>query len=319
VVSASSAISRRRGPTEEIERLASAVMRSVTDAAAGPVAAAVQELGDADLPDLSAFLDADPLVNVVIRERLDTVGSLAPARLGGAIHAVRDEAGAIRTAVFSGGNILPLGGDADGYRRVGEQLARRHRIASSIVGRADDVAALREQLETAWGRPRLVRERQPLLVADAPPPAAATRRFPPVRVMHPADLESYLPAAVAMFREELDLAPLSAAGTAQYRRRVAKLLRDGRAFGVVDAAGTVVFKADVGSVSAHTCQVQGVWTRPYLRGQGLATEAMADVLRQAFAFAPTVSLYVNDFNTAARRLYERLGMRAAATLTTVLF
>jgi predicted GNAT family acetyltransferase len=31
-----------------------------------------------------------------------------------------------------------------------------------------------------------------------------------------------------------------------------------------------------------------------------------------------VSLYVNDFNTAARRMYERLGMREAATLATVL-
>jgi predicted GNAT family acetyltransferase len=32
-----------------------------------------------------------------------------------------------------------------------------------------------------------------------------------------------------------------------------------------------------------------------------------------------VSLYVNDFNVAARRMYDRLRMREVATLQTVLF
>jgi predicted GNAT family acetyltransferase len=32
-----------------------------------------------------------------------------------------------------------------------------------------------------------------------------------------------------------------------------------------------------------------------------------------------VSLYVNDYNVAARRLYDRLGMRQVGTLRTVLF
>lgn len=293
-------------------------MRPVTSSA-GARSAVVAELDDDDLPELLDFIDRDPLANVVIRSRLDMIGSLAPTRLGGAVHAVRDESAAIRAAVFSGGNVLPLGGDPAGYRIIGDQLARRHRIASSVVGRADDVAALWDVLEPAWGRPRLVRERQPLLVADAPPAPAVSGRFPPVRPMRPADLEAYLPAAVAMFREELDLPPLSAGSAAEYRRRVAGLLRDGHAFGVVDESGEVLFKADLGSISVDTCQVQGVWTRPDLRGRGLATDAMAEVLRQAFAFAPTVSLYVNDFNTAARRLYARLGMREAGALSTVLF
>ena len=39
----------------------------------------------------------------------------------------------------------------------------------------------------------------------------------------------------------------------------------------------------------------------------------------ALQLAPTASLYVNDFNVPARRLYERLGMHHSATLATVLF
>jgi predicted GNAT family acetyltransferase len=43
------------------------------------------------------------------------------------------------------------------------------------------------------------------------------------------------------------------------------------------------------------------------------------VLRHALTLAPSVSLYVNDFNLAARRLYARLGMRPVEELRTVLF
>jgi uncharacterized protein len=43
------------------------------------------------------------------------------------------------------------------------------------------------------------------------------------------------------------------------------------------------------------------------------------VVAHALRLAPWVSLYVNDFNLPARRLYERLGMREVGILSTVLF
>ena len=51
----------------------------------------------------------------------------------------------------------------------------------------------------------------------------------------------------------------------------------------------------------------------------MGSAALTSVLRYALTLAPTVSLYVNDYNVAARRLYTRLGMREVATLATVLF
>jgi predicted GNAT family acetyltransferase len=62
-----------------------------------------------------------------------------------------------------------------------------------------------------------------------------------------------------------------------------------------------------------------VWTRPDLRGRGIATAALGEVLRRGLHLAPTVSLYVNDFNVSGRRLYRRLGMREVGILTTILF
>ena len=82
----------------------------------------------------------------------------------------------------------------------------------------------------------------------------------------------------------------------------------------------MVFKAELAIVTRRTAQVQGVWVDPEFRGRGIATAAMAAVVRDALRrVAPTVSLYVNDYNVAARRVYARCGFHPAGTFATVLF
>lgn len=47
---------------------------------------------------------------------------------------------------------------------------------------------------------------------------------------------------------------------------------------------------------------------------------MAAVLRQALTdVAPVVSLYVNDYNTPARKAYSRVGFRETGAFMSVLF
>jgi predicted GNAT family acetyltransferase len=47
---------------------------------------------------------------------------------------------------------------------------------------------------------------------------------------------------------------------------------------------------------------------------------MAAVVQQSLdSLAPAVTQYVNDFNTAARRAYERVGFRDVGTFMSVLF
>ena len=58
---------------------------------------------------------------------------------------------------------------------------------------------------------------------------------------------------------------------------------------------------------------------PEWRGRGLGTTAMAAVVRDALRrVAPSMSLYVNDYNRPARTVYERCGFRRAGTFATVL-
>ena len=276
----------------------------------------LNRLGDADRDDLEALVDSDPLVNCVIASRLATIPSLMVARFGGAVLGIRD-GDLLRAAVFSGGNLLPIGGADRDWEQLANHLAGLRRVCTSIVGRADAVAAMWRVLAPAWGSPRAVRASQTLLAISRPGPSVAAD--PRVRPIRACEIEQYLPAATAMFTEELGVSPLMTVSPAAYRRRVAGLIDTGRAFGIVDRDGSVIFKADIGAISRHSCQVQGVWVRSDLRGRGLGTAALGCVVGHALTLAPTVSLYVNDYNVTARRMYERLGMHPVATLSTVLF
>lgn len=278
----------------------------------------VETITDEQRREFERLVAAEPFVNAVLASRLAAYRTLEPARFGGTAFGARSAGQpGLAAAAFHGGNLLPVGGDPSSWDVLATHLAQLPRICTSIVGRADAVAAIWPTLEPTWGPPRAIRAEQPLLVLSR-----GEEHHPSdsrVRPMRPTDIERYLPAAAAMFTEELGISPFVGPSGPSYRRRVEGMLATGRAFGIVDDDGRMAFKADVGALTAQTCQVQGVWVRPDLRGRGLGTAALASVLQYALRLAPTASLYVNDFNTAARRMYARLGMRQVASLATILF
>jgi predicted GNAT family acetyltransferase len=270
--------------------------------------ATVRPLALADATALRGLIDAEPYVNATVAARLAAgpVGSRDLIGVGAPLTA----------ACFCGGTLLPIGGTAAEWTALAGYLRARPRPCSSIVGPAETLAGLWPELEPTWGPAREIRAVQPLLVLDRPSTIAPDPRVrPAVR----DDLEHYLPAAAAMFTEELGIAPLRGARAHAFRTRLAELIASRRALVRTDRHGNVVFKAEIAAVSRHTAQVQGVWVHPDRRGQGLGTAAMAAVAEYALRLAPAVSLYVNDFNRPARRVYERLGMRRVGTVSTVLF
>ena len=273
-------------------------------------------LGAADLAALRALVDADLIAHCVLDSRLRLLPDLDPRRFGGLLWGVDGDAGRLRAAVFDGGNLLPLGDDLAALELIAGQLLRTSRGCSSIVGPVEAVAVLWSVLRRKWGPARAIRQRQPLLCASRVPPDEPDSEVRPVDL---ADLDRFLPAAVAMFTEELEVSPLGHDSGRGYRNRVAELITAGRAFARFDERGRVVFKAEIGALSPATAQVQGVWVRPELRGQGIGTAGMAAVMRHALRQAPTVSLYVNDYNVAGMAMYGRLGFSQVGTLRTVLF
>lgn len=273
-------------------------------------------LNSADAGAVRRLVDRDPVLHCVLDVRLRIAADLNPQQLGGFVWGLDDGDHGLRAAAFHGGNLIPLGNDLAALELIATQLARTGRGCSSIVGSRDAVEVIWPVLARRWGPARAVRQCQPLLSTDRPSTIAPD---PAVRLVRPDELNRFLPAAVAMFTEELDISPLGRDAGYAYRRRVSELIGTGRAYARFDDRGQVMFKAEVGALTPATAQVQGVWVRPDLRGRGIATTAMAAVLQQVLLLAPTVSLYVNDYNAAGLRLYDRLGLRRVATLQTVLF
>jgi hypothetical protein len=137
--------------------------------------------------------------------------------------------------------------------------------------------------------------------------------------VHPAQLDVLMPACIAMFTEEVGVSPLGTDGGSLYRSRVADLVGSGRAFAWIEN-GEVVFKAEIGAATDSVCQVQGVWVNPAYRGRGIAAGGMAAVVEYGLRdFSPIVSLYVNGYNTPARRAYRRVGFSEVGSFASVLF
>ena len=267
-----------------------------------------------DLEEVLDLLERDPVADVFVASRVLSAG-LTESRLGAQMWGY-GERGRLESLCYSGANLVPVQASSEAVRAFAERARRQGRRCSSVVGASEAVLPLWQQLEPSWGRARVVRECQPLLALDGPPAAAPD---PAVRKVRRDEVDTLLPACIAMFTEEIGVSPLAGDGGALYRARVTELVTQGRAYARIED-GTVLFKAEIGAATRSTCQVQGVWVHPQLRGRGLSVggTAAAAALAQA-EIAPTVSLYVNDFNTAARRAYERVGFRRVGTFTSVLF
>lgn len=138
------------------------------------------------------------------------------------------------------------------------------------------------------------------------------------RLATSADLGELLPAAAAMFTEEVGFDPVVRYGDG-YAARLRTLIAGQRSAIVTDVNGRVIFKADAGIVNLDAAQVQGVWLHPDYRGYGLAKPffaAAAQVLQRRY---PHLSLYVNDYNARALAMYRGTGWEQIGQFSTIIF
>ncbi|GAA1929940.1 GNAT family N-acetyltransferase [Streptantibioticus ferralitis] len=272
-------------------------------------------LEPAELDAALAVLDREPVANAFVAARVRIAG-LDPWRLGGEMWGWYS-GGRLESLCYAGANLVPICAGPEAVRAFAERARRSGRRCSSIVGPAESTAELWSLLEPSWGPAREVRAHQPLMVTrslpvDVPPD-------PLVRRVRRDELDMIMPACVDMFTEEVGVSPLAGDGGLLYQARVAELVTSGRSFARIED-GRVVFKAEIGAVTQHACQIQGVWVAPEYRGRGLSETGMSAVLHCALRdVAPVASLYVNDFNTAARASYRRVGFTEVGSFMSVLF
>lgn len=273
----------------------------------------VRALGDADRQVVHDLLQRDPVENLFVASRISACGI---DRLGCTLWGCY-RGRELVALCHAGGNLVPIGADDEALAAFAGKIGQR-RWTQSIMGNARQVLRLHELLVArygdSWAHPRQIRPHQPLLVMDHDPQLPGN---PEVRHVGADELQPYFEAAVRMYTEEVGASPLDGGG-GSYRAYVSMLITQRRAFGWVRDA-KVIFKSDIGAATGQYCQVQGVWLEPGLRGQGLSVPAMASVVALCRRQFPIVSLYVNDYNIRALRLYQTVGFRRYGELATVLY
>jgi len=273
--------------------------------------AGARVLDDRDRMAVRTALRADPVAACMVAARVEVAG-LDPWRLGGELWTVGSK---LEALCFSGANLVPISGARSALRSFADRARRNGRGCSSVVGRAELVLPLWDELAGYWAPAREVRADQPLMVLAGPP---AVRPDPFVRPVRTDELDMYLPAAVAMFTEEVGIDPRVGDGGAGYRARVGELVASGRAFARFEG-DEVVFKAEIGALSSQIGQIQGVWVHPGRRGQGLGAAGTAAVVARLAGMGRVSSLYVNGFNHVARSAYARVGFTQVGSFATILF
>ncbi|GAA5120585.1 GNAT family N-acetyltransferase [Haloechinothrix salitolerans] len=271
-----------------------------------------------DYPAVRAALASDPIASCMVSSRVESLG-LDPFRLGGELWALESRYHRhtrLPGLCFAGANLIPLRGDTGALQSFADRALRGPRRCSSIVGPATQVLGLWDELASDWGPARELRCQQPLLALDRAPAVPCDTR---VRRVRPHEIDRYYPAAVAMFTEEVGVDPRLGDGGASYHARVSELIAGGRAFARFED-GEVVFKAEIGALSATVGQIQGVWVHPERRSGGLGSAGTATVAATLIHdLGRTASLYVNSFNAPALAAYRKIGFTKVGEFATVLF
>ncbi len=266
----------------------------------------VTRLGPAHAGRLSALIDREPVNNVYLRSEL---------RLG---FEVGDWWGAFAedelTAVVLGWSlVVPYIPDVEAAQPLAQALATGAQ-PRMVVGHRASVMALHNAFRPP--RPaRELRDPQPLLILDRGD--LRGEASPEVRLSTRDDLEALILAAARMHREEMGVDPLAVDAPAWRNRMMALIERRWSWIWMRDRE--VVFKAELSAWTPDVVQIQGVYTAPHHRGKGVARAGLAAVCEKIFTDVPRCSLYVNQYNVIAQRVYERLGFRPADVFATVMY
>src|SRR5690606_16379143 len=152
----------------------------------------------------------DPVTNVFVAARILESG-LAGTR--GPLFSY--DAGGERALCWCSANVVPV--EATTSRAVGAlaaKLVKRRAWASSVFGPADQVLDLWDRLARHWGAPREVRDIQYVMTMRQSPAALGLPMDPEVRVARREELDVVVPAAAAMFTEEIGYPPYQGSGMA---------------------------------------------------------------------------------------------------------
>jgi len=266
----------------------------------------VRSLGESDRFSALAFLEREPLLNAYLISKIFDEGMTASQLLE-----VKIEGEPICLASVASNVVMAVAPDCRDEERklaialLGERILSRTIPVRAIISDATLVEMLWNHLRIRLDPPTVVRMNQPiysLKQTDELLPDLQRVRYADV-----GDLDALVPACASMHREEVGIDPLER-DAGGYRQRIRELIAKRRSLVLVERR-RIVFKCEFSAVTSATVQLMGVWTSPDFRRQGYARAGLREICGHILRQKKDVTLFVNDFNTAAVRLYESLGFQ----------
>lgn len=274
--------------------------------------AAVARLRREDEAEAHRFLAQRPYENVLLDWLIEHDRSSATRSR---MFLCRSASGEITGASYFGRQVI-LTAEDDAAIGGLAKTAYAYRHERMIVASREVARDYWEAIKNWHTPPRLVRDRQPLLVVGKRILKLAPREGVETRLATNEELDVVMENSAAMIEYELGYDPRRA--SSGFRWNVRRMIeREMWWIAIVD--GWPSFFCHIGPYSSQTVQLQGVWTAPPARGRGIAKTALSKICATLLEEYPTVSLYVNDFNAAALALYRSLGFRQSGELCTYLF
>ena len=248
-----------------------------------------------------AYLAASPVENVMVLDRLLEDG--LPGKPYQEFVAYRERNQWLGVMYFSGDISLYVTEERAVPPLAAYALARTP-LVPRVISRKDTVDLFWEtfrklNLPVLFDRRQMVYTLQPEDLVAEPEPCLRLARLSEAREV--ATLAS------AMSYEEIWLDPFKEYPTS-YLRLIEQRIRMERYY-VMEMHGEIVFQVHLNSLTPHAGQVTGVYTPPQHRCKGYGARGMGAFCYQAFFRAPELCLFVNDFNTRAISLYEKLGFK----------
>ena len=146
-------------------------------------------------------------------------------------------------------------------------------------------------------------------------PVEARPEVPGLRLATPADLELIMPVQAQMAFDESGVNPLEL-DREGFRQRCARRIELGRTWVWVEA-GKLMFKAEVVADTSSVIYLEGIWTNTEERAQGYGLRCMSQLSRLLLARTKSVSVLVNESNTAAHNFYQKAGYKLRGVYDTV--
>ncbi len=264
----------------------------------------LRALSDDDARPTLAFLRRDPLINVylisrLLEERFISATQMIDVRYGDDVVLVAS----LATNIVMAADPATPSDIIDAAAAVlAERILTRMLAVRAIISPAPLVESLWRRLRAQLDPPTVVRMSQPVYAIagrlDYPDLGAA-------RLANMHDLDALVPACAAMHKEEVGIDPLDRDAIG-YRERIRELVEKRRSV-ILVREGTIVAKCEFSAVTPEAVQLMGVWTDPRHRRQGYGRTLLREVCGHLARKGKSVTLFVNDFNQPAIRLYETLG------------